>query len=393
MGISPRELTELLGRAGYQVTERRLGNWRAEGWTPEVSWAQRPAGTGRGAYYEWPDTEIIAQVVTLLSVWELRGRMKTAGLLAWFTGFDVPRDNIRDLWVKFEESPWEKTLNLALGGEPGSVRAAVDALVNGERRNQHKKKDGFSDRFVDVIVRMGFDPDFDASTELPSERLATVLAGHVPEWAKHGAELASALFPDVDVVRGLLVLAQDYVSAPRLIKVIRTIPDAMLASAHGDVRFLLSPYCAWVESGVRKAAGGGLTGLEETLLWTGPRVVWRLGRRLLQVDIALRQFGFAAEVDETIAMLRDIAANDAVGDVVKACKQYWPSIARVEDPDPGLADDLASSLLQELKRHPAFDKSVAVFRAAASALRDLWMPRLRLALTEAAAERPGDSGL
>jgi hypothetical protein len=71
MSISPRVLTELLGSAGYPITERRLTDWRAKRWIPDVRRGERPGGTGRGAHYEWPENEIIAQVFTLLSVLEL----------------------------------------------------------------------------------------------------------------------------------------------------------------------------------------------------------------------------------------------------------------------------------------------------------------------------------
>ena len=70
MGISPRVLSALLGSAGYPVTERRLTDWRAKRWIPDVCRGVRPAGTGRGAHYEWPDKEIIVQVFTLLNVLE-----------------------------------------------------------------------------------------------------------------------------------------------------------------------------------------------------------------------------------------------------------------------------------------------------------------------------------
>src|SRR6516225_3106542 len=119
MSISPRALTELFENAGYALTERRLTDWRARRWIPDVYRVERRAGTGRGAYYEWPDREIIAQVFTLLSMLELRGRMETASVLAWFSGFDVPRGDIRDLWTGFEALPWEKALRWALAGEEG----------------------------------------------------------------------------------------------------------------------------------------------------------------------------------------------------------------------------------------------------------------------------------
>lgn len=313
---------------------------------------------------------------------ELRGRMETASVLAWFIGFDVPRDDIRSLWVAFEALPWEKTLRSALAGEEGSVHDAVDILVTGERQRQRNKKDGYSDGYVDLLARMRIDPDFDARTHLPGERLAKILAGDVPKLVGPGAEIAQML--SADIVRGLAVLAQDYWSAPRLMEVIQSIPEEMLTQAHADVRFLLSPYRAWVESSVRKMADDCLTDFEETLLWIGSRFAWRLGRFLLQLDIALRRLGHADEVDATIAMLRDLSAKDETLDVVRVFKEHWQALARSYA--PGLAEDASTAFAQELMRDPAYDEAAQLFQSIGQTLKSLWLPRLRLALAGAAME-------
>jgi hypothetical protein len=385
MSISPRVLAELLGSAGYPITERRLTDWRAKRWIPDVCRGERPVGTGRGAYYEWPDREIIAQVFTLLNMLEVRGRMETATILAWFSGFDVPRDDIRNLWVAFENLPWEKTLLGVLAGEEGSVQDAVNMLVTEQQLKQRKKRDGYSDGFVDVISRMGVDPAFDARTHLPSERVAKILAGDVPKLAEYGAEIAPML--SADVVRGLAILAQDYWSAPRLMAVIQSIPNEMLTKAHADVRFLLGPYRAWVESSVSKIASGG-TDFEHSLLWIGPRLAWQAGRFLMRLDIALRRLGYGTEVDATIAMLRDLAAKDETGDLVRVFKEDWQALARSHA--PRLADDAPSALACEPMRDPAYDKAGEILQSIGPVLKDLWLPRLQLALAEAATEGVGN---
>lgn len=382
MGISPRVLAELLGNAGDPITERRLTDWRAKRWIPDVDRSERPVGTGRGAYYEWPDREIIAHVFTVLNLLELRGRMETASVLAWFSGFDVPRDDIRKLWVAFEALPWEKSLLWALAGEEGSVHDAVDMLVSGEQQRQRKKKDGYSDGFVDLITRMGVDPVFDVRTHLPSERVAKILAGDVPELAGYAAEFGPML--SVDVVRGLAVLVQDYLSAPRLMEVIQSIPDEMLRKAHADIRFLLGPYRSWVESSVSKMADGPVTDSEYTLLWMGLRLAWKAGRFLMRLDIALRRLGCGHEVDATIAMLRDLAAKDETRDLVRVLRKDWQ--ARAQSRATGPAEDAPSALARERISDPAYDKVAETFQLIGLALTDLWLPRLKLALAEAAVE-------
>jgi hypothetical protein len=386
MGISPRALAELLGCAGYPIRERVLTDWRDKRWIPDVCRAKRSAGTGRGAYYEWPETEIIAQVFTLLSVRDLRDRMETASLLAWFSGFDVPRHDIRNMWVDFEALPLAKTLRWALAGEEGSDQDAVHILVTGERQKQRKKKDGYSDGFVDVITRMKVDRTFDARTDLTSEHVAKFLAGDVPKLLEHGTAIARML--SADVVRGLVVLVQDYWSAPRLMEVIKSIPDEMLTKAHADVRFLLSPYRGWVESSVGKMADGSITDFEHTALWMGPRLAWRLGRFLMQLDIGLRRLGYGDEVDATMAMLRDLAAKKETREAASAFNRDWQALACSYA--PGLAEDATSVLTQDLMRDPAYDKAAEIFQGIGSALKNLWLPRLKLALAEAAIEGAED---
>src|SRR5260221_14696502 len=120
-------------------------------------------------------------------MYELLGRMESASVLAWISDFDVPRDDIRNLWVAFEALPWEKTLRSALAGEEGSVQYAEDILVTGERQKQRKKKDGYSDGIVDAIAGRGVDPGFDARAHLSCERVAKILAGDVHKLVNHGA--------------------------------------------------------------------------------------------------------------------------------------------------------------------------------------------------------------
>ena len=308
----------------------------------------------------------------------LRGRMETASVLAWFSGFDVPRDDIRKLWVAFEDLPLEKTLLSALAGEDGSVQDAVDILVSGERQKQRNRKDGHSDGFVDVLTRMRVDRTFDAGTHLTSELVTKFLEGDIPKFV--GTDISPMLSPEA--LRGLAVLVQDYLSAPRLMEVIQGIPDEMLINAHADVRFLLRPYRAWMESSVRNIAEGRMTDFEDPALWLGPRLAWKVGRFLMQLDIALRRLGYEDEIDATIAMLRDVAVKNETRQVVSVLKRDWQALA--SSYAPGLGEDVRSPFEHERLRDPAYDKVTEIFQFIAPALKNLWLPRLKLTLAEAA---------
>jgi hypothetical protein len=405
MGITPRALAELLG-----IRERVLTDWRVRGWIPDLDRVARRVGTGRGAYYEWPDREIIAHVATIDHALRFeRGRMETAGILAWFTGFDVPRADIRDLWARFENLPWQKARRWAQADEDEPDQDVVNALVAEYRHQQHKKKSGYPDEVVELIARMSLDPSFDFSTRPLGRRTAKILAGNdVPMPFKVAAWLCGLpvsftdpVFGDdiyaddlqllpADVVRGLAIVKRDYwSSAPRLIEVIRAIPDDTLIRAHADVRFLLSPYRAWLESVMSTVASATdpdleCSDLEESLLRFGPRLAWMTGRQLLKLDIALRRLGCGGQVDETIAMLQELTARDEIRQAASLFMRDWEAKVSPYESAPG-------ALAPQDTWTPVPEGAAAILQSIGLALKNLWLPRLKLALAEAAgegAERP-----
>jgi len=103
---------------------------------------------------------------------------------------------------------------------------------------------------------------------------------------------------------------------------------------------------------------------------------------LMLLDIALRRLGYGAELDATIAMLRDLAAKDETRDIVKAFKDDWQALASLRS--SGQAENAASVLYLERGKDPAYGHVAEIFQSVSPALEDLWLPRLRLTLAEAA---------
>jgi hypothetical protein len=60
--------------------------------------------------------------------------------------------------------------------------------------------------------------------------------------------------------------------------------------------------------------------------------------------------------------------------------------ARAQSRATGLAEDAPSALARERISDPAYDKVAETFQLIGLALTDLWLPRLKLALAEAAVE-------
>ena len=88
-----------------------------------------------------------------------------------------------------------------------------------------------------------------------------------------------------------------------------------------------------------------MTDFEDPALWLGPRLAWKVGRFLMQLDIALRRLGYEDEIDATIAMLRDVAVKNETRQVVSVLKRDWQALA--SSYAPGLGEDVRRSCLRQ----------------------------------------------
>jgi hypothetical protein len=314
--VTPQEVCLLLEEAGFPMTERRLTDWRARRYLPEVKQTVGSRQGGRGSFYEWPDDEVALQALTLCAMRAIRGRMETAVVMTWFSGFNYPIAFIRPLWAKFEALPWRYALDSAMEGEKLTDADAVETLVTEAAAATLDPR--VSPDFKKARARIILDPHYDPSRDLTSGQARQIgrdvleLLSRRPSAKKVSpGSLQPEALPPIrgEYVKVFLALVRDYWSRPRLVELIQAAPSELLLAAHRDVRLLMGLYRRFVTDAIDRALVGDAPGWS---LWLAPRVAWQVGRFLLLLDIGLRREGFEKEVDATIAALRSRARQPGV---------------------------------------------------------------------------------
>ena len=134
-GITPTEVRRRLEGCDLLISERRLTDWRVRGWLPKLTRARPAQGAGPRAHYVWRDPDVVEQTLTLVVSLGLRGRLESARLLTWFSGFDYPIVQMRDDWADFEGRPWRFERRRALAGFRGSDEDALELTEAGSARD------------------------------------------------------------------------------------------------------------------------------------------------------------------------------------------------------------------------------------------------------------------
>jgi hypothetical protein len=93
------ELISELERRGYEITERRLTDWRSKGLLPKLKQLGQGRGSGTIHVIEDPETTI-NQAIAVFEMHERRWRTDSALLGIWCLGFDVDPSVLRNAWLK-----------------------------------------------------------------------------------------------------------------------------------------------------------------------------------------------------------------------------------------------------------------------------------------------------
>jgi hypothetical protein len=248
----------------------------------------------------------VEQTLTLILALGLRGRMESARLLTWFSGFEYPAAEMRDDWADFEEQPWRNERRRALAGLGGSDEDAVDVLKLEARATRPLQKLGLSPLFTDTYVRLLCDVNFRPEAELTTEQAQRLLRD-LPVVFK--GEALEVLLPYLrpEPVPKIVEFLQELHNRPRLVALIRGLSDDEIATVHRDIRFLFGPCRLWLHDAIARANAG--EAWETAGLWIVPRLGWRLGRYLMLLDIALRHRGLGPQIDASIDRLRQLVGD------------------------------------------------------------------------------------
>ena len=94
--MTPAQLIEELAQRGFDVTERRLTDWRQKGLLPLL--VHRGLGRGHGSEYFWSDPEIVHQALMVCVLLKRKRRTQLALSRLWLAGYAVPLDRIKRAW-------------------------------------------------------------------------------------------------------------------------------------------------------------------------------------------------------------------------------------------------------------------------------------------------------
>jgi hypothetical protein len=371
--MSPAKASYLLGLCGWPMTERRLVDWRVRQVLPDVKRVPPPRGKGPRAAYGWSDREVVVQALTLCASLTCRGRLETAQLLTWLAGFEYPVATMRQRWADLEESRWRWALRSVGESPSGDIEAGIDALVMGAKAARATQRLDVSDATVRTYVRAIADPIFDPGrdiTRIQAERICRDL----PRIFRGPAYESLLDYVRPEHIQRLAADLRDYVSTPRLVGLIRSLSDEELEAVHRDCRFLMGAYRAWISDAMMRAERG-----EEfsklALLWT-PRMVWRLGRGIMIIDIAVRREGFATELRQTLEALETLTASSENRETIVWLWQLNKQLLAVTGTDPNRYLAAFRERLDAAHAEAA-ETLVGLIRALLATFRDIWEPGFR----------------
>jgi len=114
--MTPSQLVDEMNRRGYDVSERRLRDWRDKGLLPALT--TREKGRGLGRQFCWEDREILNRAITVYELLAKRERFPNAHYLElWFTGYAADYDVVRKTWLSSLRSTEQAWLNGASGSD------------------------------------------------------------------------------------------------------------------------------------------------------------------------------------------------------------------------------------------------------------------------------------
>jgi hypothetical protein len=302
----PADVSRLLGLCEHPMTERRLVDWRVRELLPDLDRVPPGRGQGPRAAYAWPDRGVVVQALTLSASLQFHGRLNMAQLLTWLAGFDYPVDEMRDRWANLEERRWKSALK-SVGEDPlGDIGAAIDTLVLEAKAVPATRRMDLSEATVRTYVRALADPTFEPQADLDLG-VADRIRDDLPRLFANLSNQELLVFVKPEHIQNLAKLIRDYVSTPRLVSLIRTVDNELLQAVHDDCRVLLGAYRAWVIDAIGRAERD--KEWDPLALAWAPRFIWRIGRMLMILDLAIRRLGFQGELAQTFLAIKELTGS------------------------------------------------------------------------------------
>jgi hypothetical protein len=229
--LTPDEVLRELKERGYDVSSRRLVDWRQKQLVPPVK--KRGRGQGRGWVYVWEDPQIVEQVIAVQELLWIHERTSWLYVPLWCLGFNVPLERVRSQLL----ARIERRQSFLTGGEKDpeelgfqlSELALTEVTRPGPRRGRSQESADVLEYWLNVLAGdTDYAPDWEAL-----EEIATALWRFSGRDALAGMSVDSWRLDelDLDVVQRW---ARQYAAMPRLEEVVLNAAESEWTAVHAD---------------------------------------------------------------------------------------------------------------------------------------------------------------
>jgi len=302
--LTRADLIAICHRLGYPVSARQITDWVHKGLLPPLQ--QRGRGRGRGKEYFWSDRDVVAQAVVVWTYLAWTHRTELTRLLTWFAGFPVSIDLVRATWLRLSARDWSAMT--AKFPDPFERDEWIRRTVR--RRRNPANQQAWPVMLATTVMLALWSDDFDplaALTGRDEDRLKRELEQFL--LASEG-ELHAVRPSALDTVkRGLHFLHYTFSPQHRTRLVAEATPADLRAAQH-DWK-VLTRFAAAALRSVLPATVTDPSVSGTAAHWAAWRPLWwrlvaNLAPSAILLDSALRQAGYGAKIDASIAVLTEV---------------------------------------------------------------------------------------
>lgn len=308
--LTPDEVVHELKERGYELTLRRLVDWRQKALLPPL--VKRGRRQGRGWVYGWEDPLVVDQAIAVQELLWIHGHTDWLYVPLWCLGFDVPLERVRSRLLAMVETRRSRLTGGEMDPEELGFRLSELAVSLGRRpgpRRGHPQLPAEAAEFWFNLL--AGDAEY-APDETTLAAIAAMVWGMTGGYAPAGAWRLSG--------QGLHQLqrwVRQHVAMPRLEEAARNASEGEWEAVHADWQAL-----ARLERALQRIAAG-----EE---WERFHELWRrvvavLGPWLTLVDLSIRRHEPAPHIDRALQDVVDFASRLGVDpDLQRQVRENWP---------------------------------------------------------------------
>lgn len=313
--LSLEQTWAVLEVLGYPCTERTLREWSYER-KHALPRLRRLTGQERvtaEARYAWDD-EVIVQAFTVRRFMDERSRLGDVKLFSWWAGFEHPVEEMRAQWIGWAEREAALKQRAVVDREFDAVieRDTVSQIPAQLVRDHPRRARRLPPQMFTTLTLIDFDPIFnaDAMSDAEIDALRRELKGLV---SKRGD---ASLPPLIDalaarIIRKALWFVHRAFSSASLPGVLRTARPEDLEAAHADWSLIAGVFHWWLLQTIVERCQGRGGDHRMTLHGMAPGAA-HLGRAFMLSNLALRQAGYARELDSTFRLVRDVVGRPSL---------------------------------------------------------------------------------